>query len=59
MTERKSADQYENDVRRLDERTKLILSSLHNAPDVDQETWADAAFHFGMAFALLYRAIDA
>ena len=29
--------QYENDIQRLDERVHLVLSSLENAPGIDQD----------------------
>jgi len=27
---------YENDIERLEQRTRLVLSSLEGAPDIDQ-----------------------
>lgn len=50
---RKSSDQYENDITRLEQRTALVVSSLEGAQDVDSDLVNAAKTQLKTAFALL------
>lgn len=50
--------QFENDVARLQARTKLITGSFEGAPDVKQGYLAEAQRHFEHAFLYLKAAIQ-
>jgi hypothetical protein len=50
---RKSSDQYENDITRLEQRTALVVSSLEGTQDVDSDLVNAAKTQLKTAFALL------
>ncbi len=57
MSERKSTDQYENDITRLEERTFLVLESFYGAPEFDQELLEEAWGYANTVFDILTEAI--
>lgn len=57
MTERKSTDQYENDITRLEDRVFLVLESFYGAPEFDQKLLEEAWGYANTVFDCLTEAI--